>query len=256
MSKDSAQYKSFPCSHPKCHKVFKSASGRTRHWNAIHRELTPVSEPDPDMQFTMQYHSKLNGMSFTIIYPCFGPHLFSAMPCDEDGQYLPSFTKPTLPLPLDASADNPWNPFEDRLAFEFANFQFTDLQASRSNINRALDLWKAAVVKAGSEEDLPWSNADELYATIDAIQEGDAPWITIPFKYNGPLPKNPPKWMLETYELCTRDSRLLLHQQLSTTEFVDQINYVPYRQFQANGDHVWSNLLSADWSWTQAVWFS
>lgn len=110
-------------------------------------------------------------------------------------------------------------------------------------------------MKAGSDEDLPWSSADELYATIDAIQEGDAPWKTISFKYNGPLPNNPPKWMLETYDLCTRDSRLLLHQQLATADFVDQINYTPYRQFQANGDRVWSNLLSADWSWSQAVSF-
>lgn len=174
-------------------------------------------------------------------------------PCDKDGNYLPPFTKPTLPQAVDATPENPWAPFDDRLAFDFANFQFTELQSSKSKINRALDLWKAAVIQAGGTNDLPWSSADELYATINAIQEGDAPWKTIPFKYNGPLPENPPKWMLETYELCTRDSRLLLHQQLATGEFVDQINYVPYCQFQANGDRIWSNLMSADWAWSQAV---
>lgn len=174
-------------------------------------------------------------------------------PCDKDGNYLPPFTKPTLPQAVNATPENPWAPFDDRLAFDFANFQFTELQSSKSKINRALDLWKAAVIQAGGTNDLPWSSADELYATINAIQEGDAPWKTIPFKYNGPLPENPPKWMLKTYELCTRDSRLLLHQQLATGEFVDQINYVPYRQFQANGDRIWSNLMSADWAWSQAV---
>lgn len=62
--------------------------------------------------------------------------------------------------------------------------------------------------------------------------------------------------MLETYALCTRDSRLFLwHQQLATADFVDQINYTPYCQFQANGDRVWSDLLSADWFWSQAVSF-
>ena len=159
-----------------------------------------------------------------------------------------------MPLRLvDATAKNPWHPFNDRLAFDFANFHFAELQSSESKVNCALDLWMAAVLKAGGDGELPWSSTEEMYATVDVIQEGDALWKTISFKYNGPLPKNPPKWMLETYELCMRDSRLLLHQQLSTASFADQINYMPYRQFQANGDRIWSNLMSADWSWAQAV---
>lgn len=147
--------------------------------------------------------------------------------------------------PADATDQNPWHPFDDRLAFDFANFQFAKLQASESKINRALDLWMAASLKAGGNGDLPWSSAEEMYATIDAIQEGDTPWKTITFRYNGPRPANPPKWMLKTYELCTRDSRRLLHLQLSSTAFKDHINYVPYRQFKAGGDRIWS--------WAQAV---
>lgn len=55
------------------------------------------------------------------------------------------------------------------------------------------------------------------------------------------LALNPPRWMIETYELqvCTRDSRVLLHNQLqdATTDFkfVDVFNYKPYRQ--CHGDH-------------------
>jgi hypothetical protein len=93
-----------------------------------------------------------------------------------------------------------------------------------------------------------------MYATIDAIQEGDAPWTTIEFKYSAPLPRrNPPKWMTQTYELCTRDTRLVLQQQLANPDFADQINYVPYKQFNAEGDRSWSNLMSAEWAWRQAV---
>ena len=155
--------------------------------------------------------------------------------------------------PVDATADNPWHPFNDRLAFDFANFHFAELQSSESKVNHALDLWMAAALKGGGDGELPWSSAEKMYATIDAIQEGNALWKTISFKYNGPLPKNPPKWMLKTYELCTHDSHLLLHQQLSTTSFTDQINYAPYHQFQSNGDCIWSNLMLADWSWGQVV---
>ena len=159
-----------------------------------------------------------------------------------------------MPLqPADATDQNPWHPFDDRLAFDFANFQFAKLQASESKINRAIDLWMAASLKAGGNGDLPWSSAEKMYATIDAIQEGDTLWKTITFRYNGPHPANPPKRMLETYELCTQDSCCLLHLQLLSTAFKDHINYVPYRQFNTSGDRIWSNLMFADWAWAQTV---
>ncbi len=59
--------------------------------------------------------------------------------------------------------------------------------------------------------------------------------------------------MIETYELCTRDSRILLHNQLATTDFADAIDYKPYRQFDHRDDRVWSNLMSGDWAWNEAV---
>jgi hypothetical protein len=67
------------------------------------------------------------------------------------------------------------------LAFDFANFQFTELQASESKIHHTLDLWMAANIKAGGDERVPWSSAEEMYATIDAIQASNAPWKTITF---------------------------------------------------------------------------
>ena len=71
-----------------------------------------------------------------------------------------------------------------------------------------------------------------------------------------PLPElegTPPRWMLATFELCTHNSRTLLHQQLATNEFQDKIHYVPYQQFRGDGSRVWSNLMSADWVAKQAV---
>lgn len=76
-------------------------------------------------------------------------------------------------------------------------------------------------------------------------------------RYQGPIPaQNPPKWMTETYELCARNSRTLLHQQLRTPDFKDQIHYSPYMQFNTSGERVWSNLMSADWAWSEAVYFN
>ena len=119
-------------------------------------------------------------------------------------------------------------------------------------INKALDLWAASILEYGGE--IPWSNAQELYATIDTIKHGEAFWKTFELRYNGPLPEGtPPRWMLDPFELCTRDSRALLHQQLVTNEFKDKIHYTPYQQFKGDGSRVWSNLMSADWATKQAA---
>lgn len=127
-----------------------------------------------------------------------------------------------------------------------------EVQSSAANVDKALDLWAASVMAFGGE--IPWENSTQLYATIDSIQHGDTPWKTYEIKYNGPLPPGtPPKWMTEVYKLCTRDSRTVLHHQLATRQFAEGIDFTLYRQFNSEGQRVWSNMMSADWAWFQAV---
>lgn len=175
-------------------------------------------------------------------------------PCNEHGEYLPPFTRPPRPGPT-AQANtngNPWHPFDSRTEFDFAYYHFVEVQNSAAKIDKALNLWAATVMKYG--DDAPWKSSDELYATIDAIKNGDSPWKVYSIHYKGPRPPGtPPRWMTQTYELCTRDSRVVLHNQLSATEFKDNINVAPYRQFSNKGVRIWSNLMSADWAWKQAV---
>ena len=193
----------------------------------------------------VRYHVKYVVIGLTLFHP------FIAIPCDKNGNYLP----PHAPPPSDKnSGRNPysWEPFNSRVEYDFANYHFSEMQSSAANIDLALDLWAASVMEFG--KDVPWANSADLYSTIDAIQHGNAPWKTYPIRYQGPLPPGtPPKWMTETYQLCTRNSRQVLHLQLATSDFHDKINYVPYRQFNGSGERVWSNLMSADWSWSQAV---
>lgn len=118
-------------------------------------------------------------------------------------------------------------------------------------------MWLAAKVQGTGTshcDSLPWSSVEELYNTIDNIQVGAAPFETVEFKYNGPLPSTPPAWMTQTYKLSVRDSRTVLHHQLATSAFATQFNMRPYQQFQVSSrDRVWSNLLSGDWAWDEAV---
>lgn len=107
----------------------------------------------------------------------------AALPCDKDGNFISVHSQPPPYIGPDATADNAWHPFEGRLSFDWAHYNFVELQASEKKINRGLNLWLAARLEVGNETPLLWSSATEMYATIDAIQEGDAPFETIQFKY-------------------------------------------------------------------------
>ncbi|KAH9988442.1 hypothetical protein BJV74DRAFT_885330 [Russula compacta] len=176
----------FPCN--LCNLVCKSGRGLTQHQQTVHREFTPASEDDPDDPlFTSQAHPLLN-----------------AIPCDKNGVHLPPYTPPEPPE--ENPPANSWTPFESRTEFDFAYYHFVEVQSSAANIDKALDMWAATVMEFGG--DAPWTNSDDLYKTIDAIQHGDAPWKMYHVQYRDPQPPGtPPKWMSETYELCARDSR-------------------------------------------------
>ncbi|KAK6988610.1 hypothetical protein R3P38DRAFT_3409362 [Favolaschia claudopus] len=223
---------SYPC--PDCPRTFTTGGGLQRHRNSAHRQFTPASEGEDEHVHTRHTHPYLTGK-----------------PCNHRGDYLPPFTPPPANAKLDEQAPGSWLPFENRTAFDFAHFHFVECQSSAGKINTALDLWAAQVLEFGRSA--PWRNAKELYQTIDDIQHGDAPWKVYKIRYTGPLPVGtPPKWMTEEYELCARDCRTLLHRQLATPDFRDKIDYSPYRQFDARGRRVWSNLMSGDWTWKQA----
>ncbi|KAF4612586.1 hypothetical protein D9613_012721 [Agrocybe pediades] len=168
----------FPCQFPGCNQTFRRPNGRTQHYNAHHRPVSPDAEPDPAHEFWEAFHAKL-----------------TALPCDENGKFLSQFAIPTPAVKQDETGSNAYHPFEDRLAFDWAHYHFVQLQSSERKINRGLDLWLAAQVKAGIDSPLPWSSAQEMYSTIDEIQEGDAPFETVHFQYAGILPPNPPSWM-------------------------------------------------------------
>ncbi|KAF4591137.1 hypothetical protein EYR40_009739 [Pleurotus pulmonarius] len=224
------------CPNPACTRTFTNQAGLTQHINAYHHRH-PDSEPETG--------ERDEDFKQTWSHP-----LLTARPCDRLGHYLPPHTPPPPFEPLDATSTNPWNPFQDRLAFQWADFYFSDLQASERHINTGLELWAAEVAK--SDSGVPWKNADDLFATIDAIQEGDNPWFSVPFHYQGVIPPNPPKWMTETYELCTHNILAVLREQISCSSFDGHYDYVPYRQFNHLGDRVWTNLMPGEWAARQA----
>jgi len=115
-------------------------------------------------------------------------------------------------------------------------------------INELMDLWAA---KGG---DPPFANHKDLYDTIDSTPLGDAPWKSFSMSYAGPMPdEDIPPWMLEEFEVWHRDPRIFIQHQLANPDFVDRIHYVPYQEFGVGGEQRWQDLMSANWTWKQAV---
>ena len=177
---------------------------------------------------------------------------YSARICDKDGHFISPTTTPPTREPLDATPQNPFHPFEDRLAFEFADYHFSQQQSSGSAIDRALQLWAAQSAKNG-HDDVPWKSVEEMYKTIDQIQQGNDPWKSVSFRYQGQLPQDPPKWMTESFILVTHSIRSLIHEQIACPDFHSHWDYVPFMQFNDTGDRVWTSLMSGDWAAKEAV---
>lgn len=105
---------------------------------------------------------------------------------------------------------------------------------SAGNIDTLLELWTAGVADADAEP--PFSNHNDLYKTIDAIPIGGVPWEHFSVSYTSPRPEtNVPPWMEETYEVYFRDPRQLFLNMLANPTFVEDFDYVPVQQFDANG---------------------
>jgi hypothetical protein len=217
--------------------------------------LGPHEPIQGDMQETLR-HPILNGMSFISTFCSISTKSSLGTPCDSLGNYLPPDALPPpyiLPGENDA-AHNHWDPFDNRAQFEVADFLFKRNQMPGTQIDVLFDLWAASGDDGGTEP--PFASHIDLYETIDSIKLGDLPWICFTIKYNGPLPDNDvevPTWMLMEYEVWCCDIRLLMRGQLANPDFNGEIDYTPLQKFGPTGKREWSNVMTGNWAWKQAV---
>ncbi|KAF8824765.1 hypothetical protein HHX47_DHR7000221 [Lentinula edodes] len=227
----------FHCTHPTCKRTFPTNGGRNKHWNSAHREVTQEPGDEDNENFTYFRH----------------PYL-TASPTDQFGITLPQHSPPPPPPPVpEAHTAESWFPFSDRVEFDFAHLHFVHLQSSAAEIKLALDMWAAqTLVVADSCENQRWMDANQLYRTIDDIDDINVPWETFKIEYQGPRPPTPPAWMMQKYTLLIRNIQTLFHHQMRMKDFDDTcFNKVPYRQFNKRGERIRSNIMSADWAWKQ-----
>jgi len=231
-----------------CGLACKSTSGLSRHIASKHPSVTE----EKSGTFRL-YHSQLNGTChFIYLFSCWPLTYYpKARPCNKDGSFL---TDPNAKQVPEASTKADWGPFEDRLAFEWAHEYYVELKASKKRIAKGLELWRAALLKGDASTDVPWKSAEEMYNTIDSIQEGDNPWLTYEFCYTGPRPAGiVPKWMDATYELNVRNILVLLEEMLANRDFDGHFDTRPFREYDSDGKRCWSNFMSGDWAADEAV---
>jgi Plavaka transposase len=174
-----------------------------------------------------------------------------ARPCDAEGKYLRQNAPPS---PQDVKSPNDWTPFNSRIEFETADLLFRRSEMSNNNVDTLLDLWAADALCTGRTP--PFANHKDLHNVLDSITLGDAPWQSFEVSHNAQLPPTDvPMWMTEKFSVFHRDPLVVVKNILANPEFNGHFDYTPYRQF-VNEKRRWTNLMSGNWCWKQAVYMS
>ena len=121
-----------------------------------------------------------------------------------------------------------------------------------TEIDELMQIWVNTLPEG---QDPPFADHKELYDTIDATILGDAPWQSFSITYAGDLPVHGsiPPWMLSEYDIWFRDPKVVLQNQLANPDFKGEFDYAPYQTFNDKGEREWKDLMSANWSYEQAV---
>lgn len=97
-------------------------------------------------------------------------------------------------------------------------------------------------------------NHKDICNTIDATDLGDIPWEQATLWYQGDLPPTKvPEWMTTEYEIYFQDPSKVVKSIIADPMFNGAFDYVPYQEFNQNGDQQYENLMSGDWAYQQAV---
>ena len=169
-------------------------------------------------------------------------------PCDQEGYDLESGVPPPSRT---ADTLHNWGPFDSQIQFETADFLFKKTEMSQGDVDILMRLWASTT----ADNCAPFENHHDMLAAIDSIKDGDAPWRSFSAKYSRDPPRtNPPDWMVKEYTVYYRDPLTVIRNMISNPSFDGQFDYSPYREFE-NELQQWTDVMSGDWAWEQAVSF-
>jgi hypothetical protein len=176
--------------------------------------------------------------------------LHTGVLCDLDGYDIPPGAAPPHTHDKDP-ADN-YSPFNSHSEFEFSEFLCGEEEMSASKIDKLLNILAALY----PDENPPVADHKELYLIIDEIKEGNVMWNLFSVQYNGEIPKDQSRvpGIEQTYEVWFQNPLHVMENQLGNPDFKNKIDYAPKRIYKL-GKWQWTDLMSGNWSWMQAVCF-
>ncbi|KAJ7889344.1 hypothetical protein B0H14DRAFT_3855779 [Mycena olivaceomarginata] len=215
---------SFVC--PECGKGCESAGGLKQHRNShvtlatVHpvpndlprRANSPLRSPGPEPSQSPPPQP--------IVPPVQQGTIIERHPI-LDGNDLPPGA---LPPPWEERAADDYSPFESRAEFTFAEFLYVREEMSANAVDHLAQL--LAALYEGT--DPPFADHKDLYATIDAIQQGDIPWECFSVKYT--------VWF--------RSPLGIFEKQLANPDFKDEMDWAPKRIFK-NGKRQFTDLIKS-----------
>lgn len=94
-------------------------------------------------------------------------------------------------MPLPQNNEHDWLPFNNYPHFEFALWNFRQVQTSKNKVNKLLRILTAqkALETSYPEANNMYINSDNLLKTINSIPYGKMPWTYFYLEYTGPLLK-------------------------------------------------------------------
>jgi hypothetical protein len=207
---------------------------------------------------TSKFHPLLDGKSILPIYrdslTDAGFHV--GQPCDDAGYDLP---RNSSPPPEEQHANDDYFPYSCRAEFELADFLFRKDHMGGKKISELMDIWVAYQQFKGAETEPepPFANAQDLYNAIDSTEIGAVPWQAFSVHFDGEVANDPdsevPQWKTRLYEVWFRDPLLIAEAQIGNKAFGDEMDYGPKREFSRAGRRQYSDFMSGNWAWQQAV---
>ena len=171
--------------------------------------------------------------------------------CHRSGNPVTSDSPASPVVPEDQYP--PWHPFRDRIEFEVADFLYRQVQMSAGNIDHLMSLWSATLKRHG--DNAPFTGHRELHRLIDGLSGGSTPWESFNLSHglvDGSDSGDGPPWVNDDFEFWYRDPQALIRDIVANRSFADEFDYAPYHDYD-HGKHRFSDFMSGDWAWRQAV---
>ncbi|PPQ89175.1 hypothetical protein CVT25_000067 [Psilocybe cyanescens] len=157
---------------------------------------------------------------------------------------------PVEMVPEPCSADFPmeWEPFDNGTQFELGDFIYRKVKVSAGNINKLMDLWGKSM--HSNDNFSPFESKKKLYASIDAIQLGDAPWHSFKTSFSGKIGANPPIWQITDYEIWYCDPSMVIKNPLNNPDLDGTFDYTPYIELDSSSKCHWNEYMSGNFACT------